>query len=392
MEAFEIINALSLGILLGCFTGLMPGIHINTIAFSFSILTFLDNVFLVVVISAMSVTHCFIDLIPSILIGASDKCENPLPTHRFLLRGQGFYALRLALLGSILGLYFSLLVSPFFIFFISRYFSILKSLTLYVLVISIFLMLFSTEKENLFWSFIVIFLSGFLGLLALNNFQNSILPLTTGFFAGASLLYSSITNNREIKRQVCGNYCYNQQDIVKSLFGTIASAFISIFPALGPNNTLLLLKKVYSKIDEKAYLTISGAINTASTVFAFLVLFVLGKTRTGSALAIKNLVYLDNNMLFLILFCCLVAGSISYFLADFFAILFFKLFSSLNYLFVNLSIFLFLIFFITVFSGFIGLILFLTSSAIGLIANSSGIRRSNAMSFLIIPTIFYYLG
>ncbi len=65
----EILIALGLGIAAGCITGLIPGIHINLIgviliSLSSTIFISLNPIYFIVFISAMAITHKFIDFIP----------------------------------------------------------------------------------------------------------------------------------------------------------------------------------------------------------------------------------------------------------------------------------------------------------------------------------------
>ena len=63
----------------------------------------------------------------------------------------------------------------------------------------------------------------------------------------------------------------------------------------------------------------------------------------------------------------------------------------INYQKTNAAIFVLLMILVFAFSGFFGLLVFLTAAATGLIALSSGIKRSACMAFLMVPTILFYL-
>ena len=89
------------GALLGCFTGLVPGIHANTIAillFSLTIaiegsLEFLSDlidvkILIVVAIASTSITHTFLNFIPGTILGAPEENNalGVLPMHEMILR------------------------------------------------------------------------------------------------------------------------------------------------------------------------------------------------------------------------------------------------------------------------------------------------------------------
>ncbi len=95
----EILLAILLGILAGIITGLTPGIHINLISVmllsvSPVLLKYTNPIALAVFIIAMSVTHTFLDAIPSIFLGAPESATalGVLPGHRYLLKGYGLMA------------------------------------------------------------------------------------------------------------------------------------------------------------------------------------------------------------------------------------------------------------------------------------------------------------
>jgi len=87
--------ALILGVLAGTITGLSPGIHINLIAST--LMAYLGSfssvplIALAVFIVSMSITHTFLDFIPSIFLGApeEDSFLSVLPGHKMLQEGHG---------------------------------------------------------------------------------------------------------------------------------------------------------------------------------------------------------------------------------------------------------------------------------------------------------------
>ena len=91
----EILLAIGLGILAGIFTGLIPGLHINligAIVVSFATKNPLGfPIYFAVGIVAMSITHTFLDFIPSIFLGCpnEDTSLSSLPGHELLKQGKG---------------------------------------------------------------------------------------------------------------------------------------------------------------------------------------------------------------------------------------------------------------------------------------------------------------
>lgn len=68
---FEILKYAAAGMLLGVFTGLLPGIHINAVSTLLVTAPFEPLNFAVLVL-ALSVTHTFFDFIPSVYLSSSE--------------------------------------------------------------------------------------------------------------------------------------------------------------------------------------------------------------------------------------------------------------------------------------------------------------------------------
>ena len=122
MDAFiplALLIAFSLfGVLLGTFTGLVPGIHPNNVALIFlavspmiiSRLYFLNAlvpfetilILVAATILAASVAHTFLSFIPAAFIGApeGDTALCVLPAHRLLLEGRAYEATVISAIGS----------------------------------------------------------------------------------------------------------------------------------------------------------------------------------------------------------------------------------------------------------------------------------------------------
>src|SRR3972149_2319661 len=207
----EIILALLIGTLAGIFTGLIPGIHINLVgaiivSLSISLLSNIPAIYMGVFIVSMSITHVFIDFIPSIFLGApEDGTElSVLPGHEMLKQGLGFQAVRLASLGCFYGIFiFVLAVIPLSFIAESIYEFIRNSNLVALLLIGISLNLILVEKKK-FLGFAVFMISGLLGLAVLNiDMKEPLLPLLTGLF-GASTIVLSIKSRTKIKKQELG--------------------------------------------------------------------------------------------------------------------------------------------------------------------------------------------
>ena len=201
----ELIIALVIGIIAGTFTGLSPGIHINLVAAiliaSLAYFTQVPLIFLAVFIVSMSITHTFIDFIPSIFLGApeEDSFLSLLPGHQLLLEGRGYEAFILTLYGSIFAIPIILLFTPIFIFILPTLYELIKTIMPFLLIfLSLYIIL---REDNFILSSAIFILAGFLGLFTFNlPVKEPLLPLLSGLF-GLSGLITSLKSKTIPKKQ-----------------------------------------------------------------------------------------------------------------------------------------------------------------------------------------------
>jgi len=145
-------------------------------------------------------------------------------------------------------------------------------------------------------------------------------------------------------------------------------------------------------MNRKKFLILLGSINTIIAGLSFITLYSIQKTRTGTAVAVSKL--LENftlNNLIIILAVILISAFFSFFLTIFISKFFTRKISKFNYRYLSFGILLFLSLVVIIFSGFLGFLLFIVSTFIGLFAILSGVRRTHLMGSLMLPSILLYL-
>ncbi|MCK5309038.1 MAG: tripartite tricarboxylate transporter permease [Thermoplasmata archaeon] len=124
MGTIELLLAIIVFTLLGCIvgiiTGLVPGIHVNNVAYmilasqsmivSMAIWAFgwalPSNLELMIIVCCLVIgnviTHTFLDFIPSVFLGApeGETALSLLPGHRMMLAGRGYEAVKCSVIGS----------------------------------------------------------------------------------------------------------------------------------------------------------------------------------------------------------------------------------------------------------------------------------------------------
>ena len=401
----ELILALAVGVLIGTFTGLFPGIHINLVsAFLLSVSTFLLTITtplsLVIFIASLSITHTFIDFIPSIYLGApnEDSFLSVLPGHKLLLRGQGHKAVIITSLGCLSGILIFLILAPLFIITLPIIYPYIQRIMHIILILaSLFLI---TREKGIYkkvLAFFVFILSGFLGIAVLNNpiIKEPLLPLLTGLF-GASSLIISIKQKTIIPSQQIDNLKnlgFSKISFLKTMFASIiASPLPSFLPGMGSSQAALIGTEIQGKSNEKEFLFLISSINVVVMAFSFITLYTINKTRTGSAAAISKLLpALSFKDLLLILTAITITGILVFFLSIKISKLFAKYLHKMNYLKISAGILIILTGVSFLFSGWLGLLVLISSTSLGIFAILTEVKKIMLMGCLMMPTILFYI-
>ena len=399
----EIVVAILLGCLMGVISGITPGLHINLVALIlFSISPFLlgyTNVIAVAsFIIAMSITHTFTDFISATYLGApsDDTALAVLPAHRMLLEGMGHEAVKLTVIGSLLCLIITVILSPLLVIIVPIIFSYLKNYIGWLLLsVVVFMILREKSINKKFLAFVVVALSGILGLAVFNipNLKDPLLPMLSGLF-GVSVLLLSLTQKVTLPIQRTTEMIkLKVRDTAKALgSGVFSGSLVSIFPGLGPAQAAVLGGQLVGKIDVFSYLILVGGINTVSMILSLITLFTIEKARNGSIIVVQQLLQsIDFNALVLFLAVALIAGGIATFLTLYVSKIFSSIMNRLNYAMLSIIIIAFIGLMVLYFSGVIGLLILAVATFIGLVPNIAEVSRSNSMACLLIPIILVNL-
>src|SRR3989338_9609628 len=388
---------------MGVISGITPGLHINLVALIlFSISPFLlgyTNVIAVAsFIIAMSITHTFSDFISATYLGApaDDTALAVLPAHRLLLEGMGHEAVKLTVIGSLLCLIITIILSPLLILIVPIVFKYLKDYIGWLLLAVVVFMILREENLNKkFWAFAVAALSGILGLVVFNvpNLKDPLLPMLSGLF-GVSVLLLSLTQKVILPIQRTTEMIKLKiKDVIKALgSGVFSGSLVSIFPGLGPAQAAVVAGQIVGKIDVFSYLILVGGINTVSMVLSLITLFTIEKARNGSIIVVQQLLQnIDLNTLIFFFSIALLAGGIATFLTLYVSKVFSSVMNKLNYSMLSIFIIIFIAIMVLYFSGIVGFLILIIATAIGLIPNIVDVSRSNSMACLLIPIILLNL-
>lgn len=397
----QVFLSLLAGILAGTFTGLFPGIHINLVSalllFSLpsSPLSPQTSLALAVFIVAMSITHTFLDFIPSVYLGApeEDNFLSILPGHQLLQKGRGHEAVVLTLYGSLTAIPIILLVTPVFIFALPYLFEAIKAIIPYILIFASLYLIF--KEENFILSLLIFLLAGLLGFLTFSlPVREPLLPLLSGLF-GLSNLFISVKQETKMPAQKITplkEITFPKKEFLKtSLAALISAPLCSFLPGIGSGHAATIGSEMI-KPTPRRFLFLVGAVNTIVMGLSFVTAYSIGKTRTGSAAAVSSLLQVISPFQLSIIIATIILSSIiAFILGVQLSKLASRFLNKIDYQLVTIAVILILFTVNIIFSNPLGLVVLLVASALGIFTILSESRRLNLMGCLLIPSIVYYL-
>jgi len=401
---FDILLAIIIGCCAGIVTGLIPGVHINLVSLilvsiSGYFLGFTNGLVLGIFIIAMAVTHTFLDIIPSVFLGApdSDTALAVLPGHRMLLEGRGYDAVKLTVIGSFFCLISVIILIFILIPVVPPVYNFISPWIGWILIAVVSYMILKEQgKQKKFYSLFVFFLSGVLGIIVLNipNLPQPLFPMLSGLF-GISILLTSLSSKVKIPKQIISKKLdIKGMDILKSVgAGTFSGSLTALFPGLGAAQAAIIgMQLIGKKAGDYAFMILIGGVNTVNFIFSLVTLYTLNKARNGAVVALAEILK-NINLSYLIVFLAvvLIVGGIAAFLALNITKIFSKFITKINYQAVCISIIALISILVACFSGLFGFFVLCVSTAIGLIPSLVGVKKSLAMGCLLLPVILYFI-
>lgn len=300
------------GAALGTFTGLVPGIHVNTLAsvmlimypgLESAISGFTDPASAPILVSACimsaSVVHSFTDFVPSVFIGAPDPDEvlSVLPGHRLMMAGNGMAAVRAAAIGSLVGSGFAVLLAiPVQFLMMNGLADDMDSVTLSVLVFTLCVILINESgSRNRIWALALMTVSGALGCICMNGGipcagilgEGTLLfPLLTGLF-GIPALLGSVGGCRPPEQH---DDVSDPTGIAPGIKGVITGCIAGWYPGITATAGASLASAFTPEKDPARFISLVASIGTVTSVFSIITLSVSGSGRSGTVLVIKEIV------------------------------------------------------------------------------------------------------
>ena len=410
-----------LGALAGIVTGVVPGIHVNTVtalllAGSVSCASLgIDYSYLLAFTCALAISHTFFDVVPGLFLGIpGDETFALLPGHELVKQGKGNLAIRLSVTGSAGGLVIGVATIVALLAFgnvIGAVEDAIGPWMFWILLVVSALLIVTDSPRG--WSLIVFLISGLLGLLVfgtplvaggLDAPINALFPALAGLFGVAGLLFAIATAGpRSRQPQPADSRNPNVAAVAgPSLRGGFAGLIVGLLPGLGAANaaTLLLLLEQWlgrrvSRDDQvRGYLVTTSSLNTAEALFAIAALYLIGRSRSGASIAVEQVlggIVSQSDLLLIVIFMTLagmIAAAILWLMGRSIA----SWVRAADEIGLNWGVVAFLSTLTLLLLGLGGLVILVCATAVGLVPLLFKVRRAQLMGFFLVPTMLFYSG
>lgn len=390
MLMLDLVAVTAVGVLIGAVTGMIPGLHPNTVIFSslpIYLIAGTDFLIYICLISGLSVSHTFHDFLPAIYLNApsSESAVASIPGAKMASEGEGKTAFNLTVIGGLTAVITFLMLSPLLFLLLEP---IYTAATQVMSIILLFFLAFIVLENGGKTSAAVAVLSAVLGVLAFRvpvNQNFILMPVFSGLFAVPAVI-ESLNSNLDLPEQEASENAYSLKG---GFTGFISGLIAGTVPGVGAGAATSFLSPLIEEREE--IMTGLGAVNTSDIFVSFLALYLLEKSRSGASVAISILGGLDQFTLLTAVGSSFLATGLAVPLAFKTQNLFLKFIGLVNLekaLYLVLSVILLLTVYLT---GILGLLVLFTSSCIGFLAWSWDCRTC-CMSVLIVPAVLYYLG
>jgi len=401
------------GSLMGIVTGILPGIHVNTLA-SLMLVSYpsmaaglspllpdgtVPAAVAACVVSA-GIAHSFVDFVPSVFLGAPgpDEIVSMTPGHRLLHSGRGAAAVRASAAGSAVGAVSALVFAvPLQYVLMDGAGEYLDSLTLAVLIIvSCLIVLREDNVRGIVWSSACMALSGLLGVVCMwagptavpLGDGNLLFPLLTGLF-GVPMLLGSAAGGA-VPPQTDTGIC--PVDAWPGIKGSITGCLVGWFPGITATTGAVLSGMAMPEERPERFISMVASIGTASAVFTLVTLSVSGSGRSGVMVVAGDIIgeglggFCSPTFLLLLLGVA-VASVLGYAATLAFGRVFCDMANRADPRRTSLAVLIALLALTVLLTGQLGVAVLAASVTVGLVPSAAGTDRTCLTGCLIIPSL-----
>ncbi|SDQ92175.1 tripartite tricarboxylate transporter permease [Natronobacterium texcoconense] len=386
------------GAALGTLSGLVPGLHANN--FALLLAGFAPSVpgpplFVGCAMLSAGVVHTFLNAVPAMALGVPDAemAVTSLPGHRMVLEGRGYEAIRLSALGSVLAVLAAVpLAVPVTQAVTAIYPTLMANLPLVLAMVVVALVASERTWRGRGAGLLSFALAAGLGALTLDlspdaplEAGGTLAPLFAGLF-GAPVLIDAIFGSGippqdddaiALSRPLLG---------ATAVAGALAGAVVGYIPGISAAiAAVAVLVLVPGGAGDRGYIVATSGVDTANTIFALFALVAIGQPRTGVMVAFEST---DAPLELPILVAgVVVAGLIGFVLVIVLGDAYLEFVGRTTYWKISAAVLALLLALSFLFTGVLGIAIFVVAAAIGMVPVRLRARRVHLMGVLIGPLI-----
>jgi putative membrane protein len=392
-----------IGLCVGTITGLLPGLHVNTIvsiilASSVFFLEAFSVMHISIFIISMAITHSITEFIPTALLGIPDSSTvvSHIPAHKLFSEGKAILAITTSAFSSMIAGIMTIALFPFSAGIIMLFDSWIKVESV-VVMLSFLVILPLLLTKNRLYTAIVIILASSLGIISLD--YSFLLPLLSGLF-GLPVLISSLKGNSSSSSQETS---FPKKVITSGLVGRLLialgiGALFSYLPGAGSSAASLLAITIFPAMVKSPLeiIAVTSALSTVNYVFSLYTYAYADRARNGAIVGIRELQGpITNDMLLIFLVVAIITmmlALVSTLAISRIAIKKMSALDSLTYKRISLGMIIMTLLVILFINGPLGLLFSLLCTMVGLIAINKSVQKVSMLSSLMVPTILLLLG
>ncbi|MFB1062956.1 tripartite tricarboxylate transporter permease [Natrinema sp. H-ect4] len=384
------------GSLLGSCSGLVPGLHANN--FAFLLAGIAPSVpgpplFVGCAMLAAGVVHTFCNAVPAMALGVPDAemAVTALPGHRMVLEGKGYEAVRLSALGSVLAVLAAVpLAVPVTWTVTAAYPTIRAHLSLLLAMVAVALIASERTWRGRLGGLLSFALATGLGALTLDltadaplEAGGTLAPLFAGLF-GAPVLIDAIRGSGIPPQDGDGITTSRRFVGTTAVAGALAGAVVGYIPGISAAiAAVAVLAIVPNGASDRGYIVATSGVDTANTIFALFALVAIGQPRTGVLVAFEGTA--APLELPILLASVVLAGLVGFALVIVAGDAYLDLVGRLAYWKISGAVLAVLLGLSYLFTGPVGIVIFLVATAIGMVPVRLRCRRVHLMGVLIGP-------
>lgn len=406
-----LLAAITAGVGLGTVSGLVPGLHANTLALLLAATAGSvpgPRLYIGAAMLAAGVTHTFLDVVPALALGVPDPAmaAGALPGHRLVIEGRGREALRLSALGSGTAVVLAApLAVPVTLLMERVYPFVTAHLTVVLGAIAALLVLSEPGWDRRIGAVLSIAASGGLGLALLDIPTDGLLPvadilvpLFSGLF-GAPVLLAAIEGEGVPPQADAAVTTPRRTVATLATIGTLCGAVVGYLPGVssaiaatlalgvtangGPLSLATETEGRESPSGPRAFIVTTSGVNTATAVFALFALVTFGDPRTGVLVALDraSVPLVLPSLLTSVAIAAVAGGLLVPSLGD----RYLRTVGRLDPTWLSVGVLAGLVVLSGVFAGTIGVGAFAAATLVGHLPPTVGCRRATLMGVLLVP-------